>query len=254
MNARPTTSWPSCAWLRAWPGYQLECRFTLVPPVSKRVNREPALHEIAMLLGPYIIERHRQGSAMPEAVHQCRNRLTWADGLNAASPICKNSRRLVVNKFLPNDGNDILLVPVVVFEHQQPTTRSQSQRSMFEVPASTFWAPRSAPCTRSHGVSAQGAACSASLCKNDIPDALHWQGRDLPAPEFGAVMTLRSTASPRGAGEANRPDRRHTPVPLQRASTKGMGLNAPVQDLLNATDRHPLALRPTAQGRISSTF
>lgn len=183
----------------------------------------------------------------------CRNKLTWADELNVAFPVRKDSRRLV-KKLLSNYSNYFLLASVIVFECQQPTTRSQSQRSMFEVPASTF----GLPCLRlARGRTAyqpQGAAYSASLCKNDIPDAPHLHGRDLPAPKFGAVMTLRSTASPRGAGEANRPDRRLAPVPLQRASTKGMGLNAPVQDLLNATDRHALALRPTAQGRISSTF
>lgn len=168
-------------------------------------------------------------------------------------PICKDSRRLV-NEHLLNDGNDVLLVLVLVFEPRQPTARSQSQRSMLEVSAFTFALPSLCLARGRTAHRPQGAAYAAGLYTNDIPHTPYLQGHHLPAPEFGAVMTLRSTPSSRRTGEADRPCREHAHVQRQRGSTKGMRLSTAVQHLLNATDRHALALPPTAQARISSTF
>ena len=89
-------------------------------------------------------------------------------------PVCKDSRRLV-NELLSNDGNNVLLVPVLVFEHQQPTARSHSRRSMLAVPASTFGLPG---LCLARGRTAQQApedACSVGRANNDLTDAPYLQ-------------------------------------------------------------------------------
>lgn len=139
-------------------------------------------------------------------------RRTWASqtrcadnattGMKEIFPICKDSRRLV-SEHLLNDGNNVLLILVLVFEHQQPTARSESQRSMLEVPAFTFGLPSLCLARGRMARRPQGSAYSASLYTNDIPYAPYLQGPYLPAPEFGAVMTVRSTASLRRTGEAD---------------------------------------------------
>jgi hypothetical protein len=168
-------------------------------------------------------------------------------------PVCKDSRRLV-NELLSNDGNNVLLVPVLVFEHQQSTARSHSRRSMLAVPASTSRLP---DLCLARGRTAQQApedAWWSGRVTNDLTDARICKDRRLPAHAFGPVMTPQSTASDRGAGAANRPSRWTRSCCTPARTDKGYGLNTPVQDLLNAADRHAPALRPTAQVRISSTF
>lgn len=175
---------------------------------------------------------------------------TQLPGMKELFPLRKDSRRLV-KEFLSTDGNNVLLVPVLVFEHQQPTALSQSQRSMLEVPASTFGLPDLCLARGRTAHQPRGAACSADLYKNDIPDAPYLQG----APSSCARVWPRHDAT-KYRFAARRWESRSTWPATPSCSTparidKGHGVE---RARAGFTERHRQACADAAPHRTASHF